>query len=132
MIEGGLEAHSLGKVPEGTFEMYGKRRHPRSYLKLFTNRYMSRFLLVSLNIDSILQETTIHGRLQKLNALAVEIGSPNLSSDNIPPVGILLSCYQGPAVIDKEAAPVGVIHLTLQEYSISRLILSFWLRLTRQ
>jgi len=32
-----------------------KRRHPGSCLKLFTDRYMSRFLQVSLNIDTNLQ-----------------------------------------------------------------------------
>ena len=128
---------------------------------------MSRFLLVSLNIDAILQETTIHRRRQKLNAmtdglglgdafgttldrikgqggerarlgmatlmwvshaerplkadellhaLAVGIGSPNFNSDNIPPIGTLLSCCQGLVVIDKEASTVRLIHFTLQEY----------------
>ena len=128
---------------------------------------MSRFLLVSLNIDAILQETTIHRRRRKLNAmtdglglgdaygatldrikgqggekarlgmatlmwishserplkadellhaLSVEIGSPTLSGDNIPPMGTLLSCCQGLVVIDKEASTVRLIHFTLQEY----------------
>ena len=45
-----------------------------SYFKLSTNRYTSRFLLVSLNIDVILQETTIHRRRQKLNAMADGLG----------------------------------------------------------
>ena len=35
---------------------------------------MSRFLLVSLNIDAILQEPTIHGRRQKLNAMTDGLG----------------------------------------------------------
>ena len=129
--------------------------------------YISRFLLVSLNIDAVLQETTIHRRRQKLNAmtdglglgdaygatlgrikgqggektrlgmatlmwishaerplnpdelchaLAVEIGSPNLNSDNIPPIRTLLSCCQGLVVIDKEASTIRLIHFTLQEY----------------
>jgi len=43
---------------------------PRS----FTHRYISRFLLVSLNIDAILQETTIHRRRQKLGAMANGLG----------------------------------------------------------
>jgi len=130
---------------------------------------MSRFLLVSLNIDAILQEPTIHGRRQKLNAMtdglglglgdaygttlervkrqggektrlgmatlmwisyaerplkpdelchavAVEIGSPNLNSDNIPSIGTLLACCQGLVVINKEASAVRLIHFTLQEY----------------
>ena len=137
------------------------------YLKLSTNRYISRFLLVSLNIDAILQETTIHRRRQKLNtmtdglglgdaygatldrikgqggekarlgmvtlmwishaerplkpdelchALAVEIGSPKLNSDNVPSIGTLLACCQGLVAVDKEATTVRLIHFTLQEY----------------
>ena len=128
---------------------------------------MSRFLLVSLNIDAILQEPTIHRRRQKLNsmtdglglgdaysatldrikgqggekarlgmaalmwishaerplkphellhALAIEIGSPDLNSDNILSIGTLLACCQGLIVIDKEASIVRLIHFTLQEY----------------
>jgi len=128
---------------------------------------MSRFLLVSLNIDAVLQEPTIHRRRQRLNsmtdglglgdaygatldrikgqggekarlgmatlmwvshaerplkpdellyALAIEIGSPNFNSDNIPSTGTLLACCQGLVVIDKEASIVRLIHFTLQEY----------------
>jgi len=50
------------------------------------------------------------------HALAVEIGSPNLNSDNIPSVGKLLACCQGLVVVDKEASPLRLIHFTLQEY----------------
>ena len=132
-----------------------------------TDEYMSRFLLVSLNIDAILQEPTIHRRRLKLNsmtdglglgdaygatldrikgqggekarlgmaalmwvshaerplkpdellhALAIEIGSLDLNSDNIPSTGTLLACCQGLIVIDKEASTVRLIHFTLQEY----------------
>ena len=51
-----------------------KQQHPRSYLKLSTDTYISRFLLVSLNIDAILQETTISRRRQKLNAMTKGLG----------------------------------------------------------
>ena len=51
-----------------------------------------------------------------LHALAVEIGSPNLNSDNIPSIGTLLYCCQGLVVIDKEASTVRLIHTTLHEY----------------
>ena len=128
---------------------------------------MSRFLLVSINIDAILQEPTIHRRRKKLNAmtdglglgdaygatldrvkgqggekarlgmatlmwisyaerplkpdelcqaLAVEIGSPNLNNDNVPSIGTLLTCCRGLVVINKEASNVRLIHFTLQEY----------------
>jgi len=142
-------------------------RHLTNYLKLSTDRYISRFLLVSLNIDAVLQETTIHRRRQKLNgmtsglglgdaygatldrikgqggerarlgiaalmwishserplkadelchALAVEIGSPHLNSDDAPSIGTLLACCQGLATVDKEASTARLIHYTLQEY----------------
>ena len=128
---------------------------------------MSRFLLVSMNIDVILKETTRYRRRQKLNAmtdgsgiggaysatldrikgqgggeaklgmdalmwifhaerplnpdellhaLAVEIESPNLNSDNIPSIGTLLYCCQGLVAVDKEASIVRLIHTTLHEY----------------
>ena len=124
-------------------------------------------MLVSLNIDAILKETTIHRRRQKLNvmtdglglgdaygatlgrikgqggekvglgmatlmwishaerplkldelchALAVEVGSPNVNTDNVPSIGTLLACCQGLVVMDKEASTVRLIHFTLQEY----------------
>ena len=51
-----------------------------------------------------------------LHALAVEIGSPNLNSDNIPSIGTLLYCCQGLVTVDKEASTVRLIHTTLHEY----------------
>ena len=51
-----------------------------------------------------------------LHALAIEIGSLNLNSDNIPPMGTLLNCCQGLVVVDKETSTVRLIHFTLQEY----------------
>ena len=50
------------------------------------------------------------------HALAVEIGSPNLNSDNIPSIGTVLACCQGLAFVDKEAYTIRLIHLTLHEY----------------
>ena len=144
-----------------------KQRLSGNHFEFSTDRYTSRFLLVSLNVDAILQEVTIHCRRQKLNAmtdglglgdaygatldrvkgqggekarlgiatlmwishaerplkpnelchaLAVEIGSPDLNSDNIPSIGTLISCCQGLVVVDKEASAVRLIHFTLQEY----------------
>jgi len=168
-MDSSLEADILEKIPEDVSEMYVEVTTLRklSYLRLSANRCISRFLLVSLNIDAILKETTIHHRRQKLNAmtdglglrdaygatlsrikgqggrkarlgmdalmwishserplksdelrhaLAVEIGSPNFSSDNVPSIGTLLACCQGLVVVDKEASDVRLIHFTLQEY----------------
>jgi len=165
-MDSNLEADILEKIPEDVSEMYvetTQRKVPQAY----TNIYMSRFLLVSLNIDAVLQETTIHRRRQKLSvmtdglglgdaygatlsriekqggekarlgmaalmwishaerplkaselchALAVEIGSPNLNTDNVPSINTLLSCCQGLVVVEKESSTVRLIHFTLQEY----------------
>ena len=46
----------------------------KKYLKLRTDRPMSRFLLVSLNIKAILQETTLHRRREKLGAITNGMG----------------------------------------------------------
>ena len=120
-----------------------------------------------LNIDVVLQETTIHRRRQKLSAitdglglgeaygstldrikrqggekarlgmaavmwishaerplkadelshaLSVEIGSPNLNTENIPSIGTVLACCQGLIVVEKETSTVRLTHFTLQEY----------------
>jgi len=50
------------------------------------------------------------------HALAVEIGSPNLNSHNVPSIGTLLACCQGLVVVDKEASTIRLIHFTLQEH----------------
>ena len=50
------------------------------------------------------------------HALAVEIGSPNLNTDNIPSISALLAYCQGLVVVGKETSTVRLIQLTLQEY----------------
>jgi len=50
------------------------------------------------------------------HALAVEIGSPDLNTDNVPSIGTLLACCQGLVFVDKEASTLRLIHFTLQEY----------------
>jgi len=136
--------------------------------------YISRFLLVSLNVDAILKETTIYRRRQKLSAmtdglglgdaygatlnrikgqggemsrlgmealmwishserplkpdelchaLAIDIGSENLNTDNVPSIGTLLFCCQGLVVVDKKSSTVRLIHFTLQEYLRAHLAL---------
>jgi len=49
-----------------------KQQHKRRHNHALTDT--SRFLLVSLNIDAILQETTIHLRRQKLNSMTDGLG----------------------------------------------------------
>jgi len=166
-MDSSLEVDIMRKIPADISEMYVKATALPKLHQAGTDRYISRFLLVSLNIDAILQETTIHRRRQKLSAitdglgledaygatlgrikgqggekarlgiaalmwishterplnadelchaLAVEIGSPNLNTDNVPSIGTLLACCQGLIVVEKEASAVRLIHFTLQEY----------------
>ena len=128
---------------------------------------ISRFPPVFLSIEMILQETTIHRRRQKLNAMkngldlgdaykatlgriraqggerarlgmavlmwithsrrplqvdeihyavAIQIGSNDLGTDDIPAISTLLNCCQGLVTIDKGASTIRLIHFTLQEY----------------
>jgi len=53
------------------------------------------------------------------HALGVEIGSPNLNTDNVPSIGTLIACCQGLVFVDKEASTVRLIHFTLQEYLLA-------------
>jgi len=166
-MDSSLEAEILKKIPDDISEMYVLAPILGKLSQLSTNRYTSRFLLVSLSTDAILQETTIHRRRQKLSAmttglglgdaygatldrikgqggekarlgmavlmwishserplksdelchaLAVEIGSPDVNTDNVPSIGTLLSCCQGLIAVDKKASIVRLIHSTLQEY----------------
>ena len=126
---------------------------------------MSRFLLVSLNIKAILQETTLHRRREKLgtmrgglgdaydasvgrvkaqegdrarlgmdtlmwishserplkvdeicHALAVEIGSSDVNTSNVPSIWTVLGCCQGLAAVDEGSSTIRLIHFTLKEY----------------
>ena len=54
------------------------------------------------------------------HALGVEIGSPDLDSDDVPSIETLLGSCQGLVTVDKEASTVRLIHFTLQEYLRAR------------
>ena len=73
-----LKAEILKKIPQDVSEMYvsQKQHHHGRLPQASADRYISRFLLVSLNIDAILRETTIHRRRQKLSAITdgLELG----------------------------------------------------------
>jgi len=132
---------------------------------------VSRFLLVSLNIEAILQETTLHRRREKLgkmtnglglgdaydgtirrikaqkgdrarlgmdalmwishserpltvdeicDALAVEIGSTDMNTNNLPSICTVLSCCQGLAAVDEGSSTIRLVHFTLKEYLSSQ------------
>ena len=49
-------------------------------------------------------------------ALAVELGSRDFDTNNIPSISTLVGCCQGLITVDKEASTVRLIHFTLQEY----------------
>ena len=50
------------------------------------------------------------------HALAVELGSTDFNTGNVPSISTLVGCCQGLIVVDKEASTVRLIHFTLQEY----------------
>jgi len=50
------------------------------------------------------------------HALAVEIGSLNLHTDDVPSIATVITCCQGLVAVDKEASTIRLIHFTLQEY----------------
>src|SRR5207302_10360163 len=53
------------------------------------------------------------------HALAVEIGSTDFDSDNVPLIDTLINFCQGLITVDKEASTVRLIHHTFQEYLFS-------------
>jgi len=50
------------------------------------------------------------------HALAVELGSVDFNTRNLPSISTLVSCCQGFIAVDKEGSTVRLIHFTLQEY----------------
>ena len=50
------------------------------------------------------------------HALAVEIGSIQFNSDNVPAIETLLDCCQGLVTVDREASTARLTHHTLREY----------------
>jgi len=73
-MDSSLEEDILKRIPEDISDMYVKATTQGKVPQASTDRYISRFLLVSLNIDAILQETTIHRRRQKLNTMTDGLG----------------------------------------------------------
>ena len=68
-----LEAEILEKVPESVSEMYVETTQAKPS-QASIDKYLFSFLLVSLNIDAVLQETTIHRRRQRLRAMTDGLG----------------------------------------------------------
>ena len=50
------------------------------------------------------------------HALAVDLGSTDFNTGNIPSMSTLVSCCQGLIAVDKGTSTVRLIHFTLQEY----------------
>ena len=50
------------------------------------------------------------------HALAVEIGSPDLNTEDAPSIGTLLACCQGLVAIHRVTSTVRLIHFTLHEH----------------
>jgi len=54
------------------------------------------------------------------HALAVELGSEDFNSGNVPSISTLVSYSQGLITVDKETSAVRLIHLTVKEYLSAR------------
>ena len=54
------------------------------------------------------------------HALAVELGSKDFNTGNVPLISTLVSCSQGLIAIDKETSTVRLIHLTVKNYLSDR------------
>ena len=50
------------------------------------------------------------------HALAVEIGSSDINTNNVPSIRTVLGSCQGLATIDKGSSTIRLIHFTLKEY----------------
>jgi len=50
------------------------------------------------------------------HALAVEIGSSDINTNNVPSTRTVLACCQGLATVDKESSTIRLIHFTLKEH----------------
>ena len=50
------------------------------------------------------------------DALAVEVGTTNLNTHNVPSIRTLLSCASGLVTMDEQTSAVRLVHFTLQEY----------------
>ena len=159
-----LEAEVLRKVPENTAEMWVSVMTPHP---ITLPADISRFLLASLNIGAILQESTIYRRRETLSkmrdglglegvygatikrikaqgggksrlgmealmwishaerplsldelchALAIELGSTDFNTGNVPSISILVDSCQGLITVNKAASTVRLVHFTLREY----------------
>ena len=50
------------------------------------------------------------------HALAVEIGSVDIKTDNVPSIWSVLDCCQGLVIVGEESSTIRLIHYTLKEY----------------
>jgi len=69
-----LENDILKIIPEGISETYVLAQDLGEFCELYTDRCKYRFLLASLKVETILRETTIHRRRNRLNAMGDGLG----------------------------------------------------------
>ena len=53
------------------------------------------------------------------HALAVEVGTMDLNTDNLPSIRTLASCTLGLVTVDERSSTVRLVHFTLQEYLVA-------------
>ena len=69
-----LENDIMKIIPEGISETYVLAQDLGNCCELYTDRCKYRFLLASLKVETILRETTIHRRRNRLNAMGDGLG----------------------------------------------------------
>jgi len=69
-----LENDIMRSIPEGISETYALAQDLGNCCESYTDRCKYRFLLASLKVETILRETTIHRRRNRLNAMGDGLG----------------------------------------------------------
>ena len=96
----------VGDVYAATFERIGAQNNDRARLG------MEAIMWVAYS-ERLLQPDEL------CQALGVEIGSRDLSNDNVPSIRMILNCGLGLVTVDSSSCRVRLVHFTLQEYFLA-------------
>ena len=94
---------SLGDAYDTTIRRIKEQEGDRSRLGMAALMWISHSER-PLNVDEL------------CHALAVEIGSSDINTNNIPSIRTVLGCCQGLAAVDRGSSTIRLIHFTLKEY----------------
>jgi len=73
-MDGFLENEIMKGIPEEISETYAQARDIGNHFESYTDRCKYRFLMASLKVETVLRETTIHRRRNRLNAMGDGLG----------------------------------------------------------